>query len=260
MEANCGDSCIDELPACLLASCGLIFLSLDRGCMECAQANVGRPLEDIEATCTTGSTKYSYGGAFGTGILSQHPIEETEELLLDSTTSRRSVLHAVVDAPLGDVDVYCTHLTAVFALIPYPKPTGSWEEEQAGQIADMLDFIDETAETERVVLMGDMNTGPETDDARPEQLANWTELAASGMDTPFIDLDGSCTFCPENAISSVDSDATGKLIDHVMEEGFEGEATAARVLDEEITIESCGEAIPGAHSDHYGVLVTVTKK
>jgi endonuclease/exonuclease/phosphatase family metal-dependent hydrolase len=138
--------------------------------------------------------------------------------------------------------------------------TGSWEEEQAVQITDMLDFIDETATTERVVLMGDMNAGPETDDANPEQIANWAQLAASGMDTPYIDLDGSCTFCPENAISSVDSDATGKLIDHVMADGFEGAVSAARVLDEEITIESCGEQMPGAHSDHYGVMVTVTRK
>jgi hypothetical protein len=65
METYCGDSCIDELPACLLASCGLTFLTLDRSCMECAQANVGNPLEEIESTCTTVSTKYSYGGAFG---------------------------------------------------------------------------------------------------------------------------------------------------------------------------------------------------
>ena len=33
----------------------------------------------------------------------------------------------MVDLPVGPADIYCTHLTAIFALIPYPRDEGSWD-------------------------------------------------------------------------------------------------------------------------------------
>ena len=52
-----------------------------------------------------------------------------------STFNRRAVLHAELDtAALGTVHVFCTHLTAIFSSIPWPKPEGSWQEEQLAQI------------------------------------------------------------------------------------------------------------------------------
>lgn len=256
METDCADACTDELPVCLLDECALDFLFLEDNCMRCMQANVGGTPEQIRDTCTSETTEYSYGGAFGTGILSKHPMSGTEELLLESTTSRRSVLHAVVAAPGGDVDVFCTHLTAVFSLIPYPRPEGDWDVEQLGQITAMRAWMADRGEAGRTVLMGDMNTGLEGPGVDPEVPANYEPLAA-GLDNPYRDLDGRCTFCDSNPISSADSDASGRLIDHVFFEGFDdGSYSAARLFDEALPIESCGEELPGALSDHYGVQVT----
>ncbi len=254
---NCDLSCLDDVIDCMFASCAFNFLTLEKPCMECVQANVGRDPDAIEQTCTTEHTKYAYDGAFGTGILSAYPLSGTEELLFSSTTNRRSLLHAVVDAPLGPVDVYCTHLTAVFDLIPYPKEEGSWEEEQAVQIADMLAFIDQTATTGRTVLLGDMNAGPDVGDSVADQLANWNAIAASGMAVPYVDAEGPCTFCSDNPLQGTDTDTDDRVLDHVLVDGFGAATTAERVLDEEITTERCGEEMPGAYSYHYGVLVTV---
>ena len=255
VEEDCDTSCVDELVDCMFDNCTLVFLGLEKNCMECVQANVGRDVDDIEATCTTEYTKYAYDGSFGTGILSAHPLSGTEELVFDSATNRRSVLHAVVDAPPGPVDLYCTHLTAVFDLIPYPQEDGSWVEDQTTQIDEMLAFIDDTRTGDLVVLAGDMNAGPKVGDSVADQKENWNLLASSGMSVPYVEAEGPCTMCPDNPLRDDDSDPI--LIDHVLIEGFTGAVTAERILTDEITSERCGEEIPAAYSDHYGVQVTI---
>ncbi|TNE89644.1 MAG: hypothetical protein EP330_10780 [Deltaproteobacteria bacterium] len=257
LQDNCTDICGDELPDCVLSSCAIPFITLEDDCNRCIQANVDKDPQDVFDLCTTGGTEYAYGGSFGTGILSKHPIVSTEELVFESTTNRRSVLHAVIDAPKGEMDFYCTHLTAVFSVIPYPRAEGSWAEEQATQISTMLSWMDETGTREYRVLAGDMNTGPEVGDSIAEVPDNWDLLAAAGMDNAWVSQAGECTFCPDNDISSVDSDDEGVVIDHIFTSGFKS-GEAERILDESVEIESCGEMIPGAHSDHYG-LRTVLK-
>lgn len=253
---QCGDVCGDELPDCLLSSCAFQFVGLEDDCMRCAQANVDLDPDDVFNLCTTGGTEYAYGGSYGTGILSKYPMGPVDELVFDSTTNRRSVLHSVVEAPGGDVDVYCTHLTAVFSVIPYPREEGDWDLEQADQITAMLDFMDTSGSTGRSVLLGDLNTGPEIGDSAAEVEDNWEILDAAGMDNAWVEQAGDCTFCPDNRISSVDSDEDGVVIDHVFSTGFK-KFEAERILDQAVEIESCGETIPGAHSDHYGVLTTL---
>ena len=256
MAEDCGDACVDELPGCLLEHCTLDFAGLEPDCMRCVQANVGSTPEEVDATCTSEATEYAYDGSFGTGILSAYPIDQTAEVVFESTTNRRSLLHAVVDAPIGRFDVYCTHLTAVFSLVPYPRDEGSWADEQLLQAQRLVQYVEAEGATERAVVLGDMNAGPVAGTNDSEQLPTW-ETLIEGMDAPYVDQDERCTFCPENDISSVDSDARGKLIDHVLLSGWDGETTSDRVLDEALDIQSCGETIPGAHSDHYGVLVTI---
>lgn len=258
MDANCADACTDEIPDCLLSNCALSFVGLEDDCSRCAMANVGKAASDIFDVCTTGGVEYAYGGSFGTGVLSQHPIASVEELVFDSTSNRRSAIHAVIEAPKGDVDVYCTHLTAVFSGIPYPRAEGGWEQEQNLQITQLVDWIDSSAQTDSVVFMGDLNTGPAVGDSIAEVEDNWDLLAATGMDNAYVASTGACTFCPDNAISSVDSDEEGVVIDHIFTTGF-SEGVATRILDEAVTIESCGESIPGAHSDHYGVRTVLTR-
>ena len=261
MDEDCADACVDELPTCLFSNCPIDFLNLEKDCNRCVQANVGASTEEVLAACTEGGVEYAYGASFGTGILSVYPLIDTEELVFESTSNRRSVLHAVVDHPKGEVDVYCTHLTADLTPIPYPRdesyPTQSWEEEQKVQFEELITFMGE-GKTGRTILLGDLNAGPETKGADPEFANHYDMIVDAGYVAPFVDDEGSCTFCPDNGISSVDSDATGKLIDHIFFKGFDGEFESSRVLDQTVDVETCGEVIDGAHSDHYGVQVTTS--
>jgi endonuclease/exonuclease/phosphatase family metal-dependent hydrolase len=254
---TCADTCIDELPGCVQGGCPFQFISLATDCLRCTMANVGGEIDDIAAACENQTTEYAYGGSFGTGILSKHPITSTEELVLESTTNRRSVLHAVIDMPYGPQDVYCTHLTASFDLIPYPRPEGSWSEEQTAQVEAFRQFVDDTS-AGPVVALGDFNVGPAGDGLTAEEPANYDALVV-GYDNPYLDQDGRCTFCGDNPlVGGGGDDSESEAIDHALFRGFDAPTYAVeRILDGGIDHETCGESIQGAYSDHYGVSVTL---
>lgn len=250
-ENSCSDVCNDQLVACVFDNCALPFIGLPKSCQGCVQAEVGGTPAEIRETCESQGTSFAYGSSFGTGILSRHPIAANEHRVLDSTTNRRGVIYASIDHPDGAFDVFCTHLTAVFELIPYPRETGSWAGEQALQIEEIGAFINDVS-TGAVALLGDLNTGPT---ATPD---NWAKVKALGLDTPYIDDGGDCTYCATNPILARDGSTANDIIDHVLTRGFGDHVSTARVLDGEITTESCGESFTGALSDHYGVSLTTT--
>jgi len=252
IDENCADACTDELVDCVFDACAFPFLGLEEGCQSCVMANVGGDIDGVTETCTTESTKFAYDGSFGTALLSPHPLSGIEEHVFSSTTNRRSVLHAVMEGPAGDVDIYCTHLTAVFDLIPYTGDAGSWDEEQKNQVQELRDFVDATS-TNPVVLLGDFNNGPPVGSMSGDNPSNYADLA-QGYQNPYVDAELDCTYCSSNALNSEDSQ--DRVIDHVLTRDLNGEPTASRALDEALDVTSCDETFEAALSDHYGVLVT----
>ena len=256
---NCEGVCQDDLLNCIFDNCQFPFALLPQECMRCTMANVGGTIDDVVEACTTQTVGFAYGGSFGTGLLSRHPLRNVEEKVFESTTNRRAAIHAVVEMPKGDVDVYCTHLTASFDTIPYPRPEGSWSEEQTTQIEELRAWIDETA-VNPVVALGDFNVGPSGDGLVAEEAANYG-LLSDGYDVPFLDLVGDCTFCGSNPLVALGGDdQTSELIDHVLVKGWDEPTYAAeRVLDGDLEHPVCGTDITGAYSDHYGVRVSINE-
>ncbi len=182
------------------------------------------------------------------------PIVRSEHHELDSTTNRRGVHHAVVRGPAGRMDVYCTHLTAVFTLLPYPKESGTWASEQRAQVDALQALIADTAETDQIVVLGDFNTGPAAEGITAEQPDSWSALS-EGWSVPYVEAGGACTWCPDNPLIG---GGDAHILDHVLVRGFDGGATTARLLDEATSIDVCDEAADGALSDHYAVAATLT--
>lgn len=252
LDDNCADTCTDELVDCVFENCAFPFLGLETECQSCVMANVGGEIDAVTQTCLEESTGYAYGGSFGTALLSPHELVGAEEYVFSSTTNRRSALHAVMQGPAGDVDVYCTHLTAVFDLIPYTGESESWDAEQANQVDELRAWIDETA-TNPVVMLGDMNNGPAVAGMPADNVNNYNALSA-GYQNPYVKAELDCTYCSDNALNSEDSE--DRVIDHVLFRDFDGDYVSERALDAVIDVESCGATFDGAYSDHYGVMVT----
>lgn len=263
VRAQCAEVPDAMLIGCATMNCSDEVNGLSGGCVSCAATQVNKSIEEILAACVGDSEEgcYAYGGAFGTTINSRYPLADEDAKVFSSSLNRRAVLYArIPDSPVGELHVFCTHLSAIFSSIPYPKPEGSWEEEQATQIEEMRAFVDAKAGGGQVLLMGDFNTGPAIPNvAKAEAPDNYTALAA-GYTEPFI-AEGSpqCTFCADNPLVTGIDRSESELIDHILLKGFEGIQTASeRFLDGRITIDS-GGPIETAYSDHYGIRVTITR-
>lgn len=259
-NTQCAGLCSDDLVDCVFAQCPGDFLTLPKRCQECVMAEVGDEPDAIQATCEANPPDYAYDNSFGIGLLSRYPITSTEETVFESTTNRRGLIHAVLDGPNGAIDAYCTHLSAVFSSIPYPKDEGSWIEEQAAQIDEMIGIVQADSTADTVYVIGDMNTGPAVGEVAAEVPGNYQKFVDAGWADPYAEqADPPCTFCGSNPLVGSDDRGDDVIIDHVFRvSAFEGTASSARILDAEIETESCGEPITAAYSDHYGITVTFT--
>lgn len=261
VETKCADK-LDSptLVGCVLGSCGDEYGGVLPDCKTCLNANVGKKYSEIKEQCTTETEQdvYTYGGSFGIGLMTSATVLEQDDILFDSHANRRGAIYAKLDTSEGEVHAFCTHLSAVFTDIPYPEATGSWAAEQAVQITELLAWVGEKAGADgKVLLMGDMNTGPKGNSYVAEVPENYTQLLSTGLSNVYIQ-DGSeaCTFCEDNLLveDSADDD-TSVVIDHLLVRGLTG--TAERVLDGTIVIESEGKEVETSLSDHYGLKATL---
>lgn len=256
-DTQCADACTDDVVDCVFTQCAFPFLSLPKDCQACVMAQVGGSPDAIQATCESEPPSYAYGNSFGIGLLSKYPITSTEETVFDSTTNRRGLIHAAVDGPNGPMDAWCTHLSAVFAVIPYPHDTGSWAEEQAAQIDELTGLVASNSTSDFTLVMGDMNAGPAGGINVAEQPANYQKFLDAGYKDPYAaQADPGCTYCTDNPLVANDPN---NILDHVFTTtAFDGTATPSRILDGTLDTTSCGAPITGAYSDHYGIRVSFT--
>jgi endonuclease/exonuclease/phosphatase family metal-dependent hydrolase len=267
-DNGCDEVCADDLVNCALLNCGDEVNALPEDCYSCVGANIGADLDTIIDTCQGESSEFLYQGGFGIGLLSKHPISSSDVTVFDSHLNRRGLLHAQLDTPAGEVHAYCTHLSAVFGDdngdgmpdIPFPEAGGSWEEEQAAQIEELISQVASQAAGKQVMVLGDFNTGVAGPGYEAEIPENYQLLADDGWANPYLDTPShTCTFCADNPIIAAGNadDETSAVIDHVLLKGFSGAAVGSRVLDQEIEITVCEETKTSAYSDHYGVSVDI---
>lgn len=109
-------------------------------------------------------------------ILSRHRILRAESRWLNPRTSEtegRAVLHVVLQAPapLGEVDVYVTHLTS------------GGEKVRAAQSLDVATYVKETRGKGPLLLMGDLGAVPGSPGIEPLTTAGLVDLVA---DAPLL--------------------------------------------------------------------------
>jgi endonuclease/exonuclease/phosphatase family metal-dependent hydrolase len=277
-EASSLLSCLNEhcaavetagLPLCAIASCADAFSVVAMSCQQCVIANQGADdVEHLLQICSAGDGEAaSYQDQNGLLLLSKLPLAEPDFLRLESSLGDRGVLSARIDTGLaGSARVYCTHLAATLGEVSYAGPYGSWQGERVEQIGRWLDWVGETRGSEEVaVLMGDLNCGPETELAHSASPDAYARFVDAGFEDPYADDDGRCTFCGSNPLNAAAGDPDeGALIDHILFSGLSSRSsslprTVARVLDQPIEIEAGGGSVLTAHSDHYGVQVTLSR-
>jgi endonuclease/exonuclease/phosphatase family metal-dependent hydrolase len=99
-------------------------------------------------------TEVDYGGglfASGLGVLSRHPIVRCADVPLPSAPdAEQYALHAVIEAPIGQVDLIVVHLT--------PRS----EEAQLAAVERLLAYLEGLPSEATSIMVGDFNAVPES--------------------------------------------------------------------------------------------------
>jgi endonuclease/exonuclease/phosphatase family metal-dependent hydrolase len=272
-ELMCPDAGPSDLSTCTISMCEPEVLALSGACGACLIDNGATgDLDMIEAACLGSGggsdgpvapedRSYFLGGAFGIGLLSKLPLNDVDTIVLDSSTSRRGIIYASIDVPeLGEIGLFCTHLSAVLNGVRYEGSFDDWEGENTAHVAALLEWVDEkTDDGDKVVVLGDLNTGPavSSKDIVAEVPESYAQLPEADYEDPFLDgPNADCTFCSSNPLVHEEDTGVGGLIDHIMVRGFDTEITADRILDGLLPVESDADSgVPDELplSDHYGV-------
>jgi endonuclease/exonuclease/phosphatase family metal-dependent hydrolase len=201
-----------------------------------------------------------YSGSYGTGILTNAAILERDARVLPSALDKRAVLFTKLATPLGELNAFCTHLTANITSVPHPGGA-SWRRDQAAQIDALLAFVEEKSAGKPALLLGDLNTGPaiapHISASLPDHYARFVQ---SGFLNPYAaQRDVQCTYCFDNPLEG-GRGTRGLLIDHVMLRGFPGRVEAGQIMRPQVVVEPAGKPVRIGPSDHYGVIVTLSPR
>ena len=226
------------------ALCKAQYDGFSDACKRCLAANTQSPTR-----CAMGEApRFNSQGRNGLLLLSWHEIENPTYTTIEAQIVARGAITATIQGRT----VQCTHLSADLQVVPYPPDTTyqSWAEEHAAQIG----VIDKAAKSDGCrVLLGDMNTGPTTEQLAGELEKNFSGLANASYVQPWDEPE--CTFCADNPLAGVTDD---RWIDHIFFKGCQKAAAFEyrRVFDQPIQVQSEGALVDTRLSDHYGVMVT----
>ncbi len=257
MADACGD--VPD-PTCVLASCNDDLDAQSAGCRQCLDAQLETPLDAVRAACAEDGERWAHRGAFGGALFTDRPVLASEALILDASVERRGAQYMLLDVDGARVHVVCTQLTAN-RRNDYVREVGSWADEQAAQLQAVLTWLAARAGEEPAILLGNLATGPESEDLGGELEASWKALTEAGWVDPLWASAPSCTWCGDNPlVRAAGDESVTELVDHVLFLRAAGTFAAARILDGELMLETTDDGTVASRlSDHYGVRVEWTR-
>jgi hypothetical protein len=267
------------IEACLLDVGDLLFgTPQQQRCYACLATQLPTDtFGTIRGRCPTVINQdLAFQGQNGVMILSRYPLSNAVNWVIPGTWNRRVILSATAELPNGsDLDVFCNHLTPIFAGasagFPYTGQYGDglpdaagWEAEQFLQAEKLIAHVQNVSGAIPAVILGDLNAGRAyiVDVNDPD---TWI----FGEGTPTLDLlEGTftpaytpsytplCTFCQENPVAGVERTET-VWIDHIQMYNL----PAAAVTATERTFDQAVLPVPDGNggtmniplSDHYGM-------
>jgi endonuclease/exonuclease/phosphatase family metal-dependent hydrolase len=192
------------------------------------------------------------GFEFGNVIASKYPLHGHEVIRLpgEETGETRSVVHARVESPFGEVPVFVTHLN-------WKLHHGATRIRQVQTLVDLVEQRAPIGETFPPIMMGDFNAEPESDEIR--FLRGFAAL--EGKTVFFADAwayggDGSAgfTFDRRNAYAAR-SHEPPRRIDYIFVRGpdsdWRGEPLSTRVV-----FDSAEQGVWA--SDHFGLYTVLS--
>ncbi|HIA02669.1 MAG TPA: hypothetical protein EYN66_12295 [Myxococcales bacterium] len=247
----------DGMTTCAVDKCPTRVAPLGSDCIGCLTKDLTEHLDDIITRCIaeTEVVPYSYSGHNGLLLATKTEMTAIAGVDLTASLTFRSYIQATINTSgLGDITLACTHLSADLS-VPYMGEFSGFPEEQSYQITDMLGAL--PADTP-VILMGDMNTGPDIEDIQiaAELADNYQQFVDALWNSHLL---SQCTWCPEEN-TLIGPGGNDHIIDHVMTHGVDSsKVVSTRILAQKVTITNAdNEEEESNLSDHFGVQVKMT--
>jgi endonuclease/exonuclease/phosphatase family metal-dependent hydrolase len=252
-ERYCAGLRDEALARCVVRRCAPLALALSTQCLNCIASNPSGTLDEIFAGCTAAAAERSemeapparqshgglmaYGGSFGTGLLLRCAPSATDTIAFRASLNARGALWARLETQdLGVLHVFAAHLS----------PGGL---EQEPQVERLLAWIEQKAETDTALLLGDLNMTPSSPVFRRFEKAGFHPGSGS---------DRRGTFSSEGLLSGYFGES-GWRLDHVLVRGGGLSVRTERFLDERVFLQTAEGARVSTLSDHAGLLSTVSR-
>jgi endonuclease/exonuclease/phosphatase family metal-dependent hydrolase len=265
--------------ACATNKCASKAISLLNGSKRCYGCLLPQlPTEsfkDIRTECTTNpKAGVAFRGQNGLMLLSKHPVESSEVVVLPGTWNRRAVIHARVAVPNGSkVDVYCHHMTPIFkgTLYPYTGQYGAgsdpngWVNEQLLHAKKLVAMAQKNSCGPAVVL-GDLNASHAYPTATPPILiegeGTLKELEKVFQPGVAANYTPACTYCKANQNVADNDSGADQWIDHLYLLNIDParvKSTALTFVDPVVNAtDDMGSPLKVELSDHYGLRSVIT--
>jgi endonuclease/exonuclease/phosphatase family metal-dependent hydrolase len=236
---------------------------------------------EIRSSCpTVVEQDLAFDGQNGVMILSRYPLKDQVHWVIPGTWNRRVIMSATAELPGGkELDVYCNHLTPVFAGLAFPytgqygagqTDAAGWEAELLLQTQKLIDHVEVTSGQTPAVILGDLNAGR---DYPPQDIFADGEAALDLLETAFTpaytaDYVPQCTFCTSNPVREPGADDVSNWIDHIHLYNLPATSvvTTERTFDEDVLSVPAGAGGAGGGggsggagemlvplSDHFGM-------
>jgi endonuclease/exonuclease/phosphatase family metal-dependent hydrolase len=266
-KRNCAGLVSDRLGACVLGRCRTFTERISDECASCLAMHPTGSLASIVAPCvdksaakatmpTSSLGPVAYGGSYGLGVLTRETVVTQSTLRFEPELNARGAIHVRLDTEaLGEVDVFCTHLTPDIAVLS-PPAGRTWGGVHAAEVGALLQWIGEHSDARRpTLLIGDLNTGPPVGAFVRGPLADhYARIVAAGFTNALTAQRAPpCTFCDANPLNG-GRGSGGSIIDHVLTRRFAGPIEVESVLREPVHLSVDGKDMTTAYSDHYGLL------
>jgi endonuclease/exonuclease/phosphatase family metal-dependent hydrolase len=266
-KRRCGGASAEALTICGRQHCATPMISLyllHRSCFRCIVSSVGKSLDEIARTCTTGhGGSYVYGGANGVILASRWPLTDREAVRLPSSGAHRVALLARMHIRgRHPIEVACTHLSADEEVLPFNPRFSSWSDERDAQFRIISRRMRDRAGSGIQMLLGDMNFGIGRDGVVDDiGEDNWRLAESFGWDSPAARADK--PLCTECGWNSFIHSRRSHLIDHIFVRRLpESESNAPRPLCAEVLfnrgviLRTGPRQMARSHlSDHFGLRV-----
>jgi len=214
-------------------------------------------------------------------ILSKYPMSNPQlkrfnhASTLELWMANKSALSVTVDVPdVGNVSIITTHTTAGGEADPEHPETNSI---RLGELQELRSLAEKSSSNEKVVIIGDLNCGPETSNCNYEYMLEWTRdmfVEAVEQNKWKSSTGEQFTWDPSNRLNrdNVHAHCPKQRVDHVMLSKLNNSwdnwsVTSASIVLSEPIVPIVVKDKTGVKSkemvslsDHYGLLVTLDVK